>query len=75
MPAVMCSIALMRRLRGRHNLDFSEGLRYWSWLAPAGVTVTKTTDIGSIHKADGYNYIKLNKANAQYAGFVRIRSP
>ena len=58
------------KIEGPHNLDFSEGLRYWSWLAPAGVTVTKTTDIGSIHKADGYNYIKLNKANAQYAGFA-----
>ena len=62
--------ATWEKINGPHNLDFSEGLRYWTWMAPAGVTVTKTTEVGSIHKEDGYNYIKLNTANEQYVGFA-----
>ena len=59
------------KINGPQNLDFSEGLRYWSWLATADdmPRIKKASDVGTINQADGYNYIKLNPENLQYTGF------
>lgn len=51
------------------NLDFSEGLRYWTNI-DAGVKADYASTSVSLHNENGFDYIKMNGKNPVNLGIV-----